>query len=58
MNKALSYGIGMGVGIAVYEVIAHGVVGADWYRPIFIGVVCTLIMGIYFRVKKPSENSE
>lgn len=58
MNKALPYGIGMGVGVALYQVIAHGFADADWYRAVFVGVFSCVVMGIYFRVKEPSENSE
>ena len=56
MKKALLTGLGIGAGIAIYEVLTNGFSGADFYRAIFVGVFCTVIFAVYNSLKPKSES--
>jgi hypothetical protein len=51
MKDSLLTGMGIGVGVAIYEVLANGLSGADWYRAIFIGLFCVVIFAVYKSIK-------
>jgi hypothetical protein len=51
MKKILSTAIGIASGTALYELVAHGVEGADWYRPIFVGVVAAVLLTVFSNIK-------
>ncbi|MDV6317189.1 hypothetical protein [Idiomarina sp. HP20-50] len=51
MKSPLLTGFGVAVGVAVYEVLTHGLSGADWYRAIFVGVFCGLVFALYELVR-------
>ncbi|WP_303732941.1 hypothetical protein [Idiomarina piscisalsi] len=55
MKNALLNGLGIGSGVAIYEVLTNGVSGANWYRAIFVGVFCTVIFAVYNSLKPKSE---
>lgn len=55
MKNALLTGLGIGVGVAIYEVLTNGFSGADWYRAIFIGVFCAVIFAVYNSFKPKLE---
>ncbi|MGM0428763.1 MAG: hypothetical protein ACQEQ2_00485 [Pseudomonadota bacterium] len=56
MKNALFTGLGIGAGVAIYEVLRSGVSGADWYRAIFVGVFFTVIFAVYHSLKPKSKN--
>jgi len=51
MKESLLTGMGIGVGVGIYEVLVNGLSGADWYRAIFVGVFCTVIFAVYKSIK-------
>lgn len=51
MRNALLTGLGIGAGVAIYEVLTNGLSGADFYRAIFVGVFCAVIYAVYYSLK-------
>lgn len=56
MKNALFTGLGIGAGVAIYQVLTNGISGADWYRATFVGVFCTVIFAVYHSLKPNSRN--
>lgn len=56
MKNALLTGLGIGAGVAIYEVLTNGLSGAYFYRAIFVGVFCTVIFAVYNSLKPKSES--
>ncbi len=54
MKNTLLTGLGIGVGVAIYEVLTNGLSGADWYRAIFVGVFCIVVSAVYNAFKPKS----
>ena len=51
MKDSLSTGLGIATGLAVYEMVVHGLAGADWYRVIFVGVFSVLAVATFNALK-------
>lgn len=54
--KRLSYGLSVGVGIAVGTLLYTGFLSAaqevDWYRAVFVGTLCGLVAAAWPRKKQ------
>jgi len=44
LKYAVSLGFGMGVGIALHQVISHGSADADWWRAVYISVFAFILV--------------
>ena len=51
MGKPISFGVGMGLGTLLYEVIEQGVADADWFRAIFVGVFAIFVFFLFSGLK-------
>jgi len=55
MKDSLSTGLGIATGLAVYEMVVHGLAGADWYRVIFVGVFSVLAVATFNALKSKTS---
>ena len=44
MKEFVLTGIGIAVGVGLFEIAIHGFAGADWYRVVFVGIVAALLL--------------
>ncbi len=45
-------GIGVAVGFAIYDVVVYGLADADWYRALFVGVFCVIVLTLFKSLKR------
>ena len=50
MKKTVRTGIGIGVGTAIYDYIAHGAI--DWQRAVAIAIIASILLLLFERMKK------
>jgi uncharacterized membrane protein len=56
MKRTLETGIGVGIGVLVYDYISQGEV--DWIRGISIAIIASAILFVFSRFKKTKSGSD
>lgn len=47
MSNPISFGIGMGLGTLLYEIIEQGIADVDWFRALFVGLFAILVLSVF-----------
>ncbi|MEN3158691.1 hypothetical protein ABC502_09940 [Alkalimonas sp. NCh-2] len=52
MKSIIFFGIGAGLGSAIYQAFVHGISETDWYRAVIVALFTMLFYGLYAGFKR------